>query len=205
VAAVLKAAGDCSDRTVLLLGAGVMGLTACAMTRSAGAKHVVACDPQSEPRRRALAFGATHAVCPVEKTVVENGSPCGELAVHEVLAELTDNRGADLVLELSGAATAVKLAMEQARIGGTVVLAGSVSPSGPMQVDPETLVRRMLTVRGIHNYHPRDLGTAIDFLSGPGRDYPFESLVSDEFTLNQAERAFACAHQHPGTRVAVVP
>jgi len=205
VAAVLKAAGDCADQTVLVLGAGVLGLTACAMSRSAGAKYVVACDPQSEPRQRAMAFGATHAVCPVENARVENGSPSGELALRKVLAKLTENRGADRVLELSGAASAVKLAMEQARIGGTVVLAGSVSPSGPMQVDPETLVRRMLTVRGIHNYHPRDLGTAIDFLSGPGRDYPFDTLVSGEFTLNQAEQAFACAHGQPGTRVAVVP
>jgi alcohol dehydrogenase len=205
VAAVLKAAGNCTNQTVLVLGAGVLGLTACAMARSVGAKHVVACDPQSEPRQRALAFGATHAVCPLEGTAVENGSLSGELAVRMLLAKLTENRGADLVLELSGAATAVKLAMEQARIGGTVVLAGSVSPSGPMQADPETLVRRMLTVRGIHNYHPRDLGTAIDFLSGPGCDYPFDTLVSGEFTLDQAEQAFACAHQHPGTRVAVVP
>jgi alcohol dehydrogenase len=86
-----------------------------------------------------------------------------------------------------------------------VVLAGTVAPVGNVGFDPESVVRRMLTVRGVHNYHPRDLGTALKFLAGPGRGFPWQSLVVAEYPLEQAEQAFAEAHAKPGVRVAVVP
>jgi hypothetical protein len=71
--------------------------------------------------------------------------------------------------------------------------------------DPEHVVRRMLTIRGVHNYHPRDLEAALTFLAGPGLSFPFESLAAAEFPLEQAEQALAHAHSHPGVRIAVVP
>ena len=90
-------------------------------------------------------------------------------------------------------------------MGGTVVLAGTVAPVATIALDPEKAVRRMLTIRGVHNYHPRDLKTALDFLAGPGRTFPFEDLVDSEFALEEADQAFKHAHANPGTRVALVP
>jgi hypothetical protein len=72
-------------------------------------------------------------------------------------------------------------------------------------LDPEMVVRRMLTIRGVHNYTPRDLATALDFLDGPGEAYPFTGLVGRTFRLDEVEQAFVYAHAHPGSRVAVVP
>jgi threonine dehydrogenase-like Zn-dependent dehydrogenase len=86
-----------------------------------------------------------------------------------------------------------------------VVLAGTVAPVGTVGLDPEKVVRRLLTIRGVHNYHPRDLATALGFLAGPGRDFPWQSLVVAAYPLEQAEQAFAAAHAQPGVRVAVVP
>jgi hypothetical protein len=34
-----------------------------------------------------------------------------------------------------------------------VLLAGTVAPVGTVALDPEDVVRRMLTIRGVHNYH----------------------------------------------------
>ncbi len=191
-AAVLRAAGPVDRRTVLVMGAGVLGVTACAMARAAGARTVLAADPLPANRERARMFGATHAV------------PTGN-ALAGAVADATTNRGADVVLELAGTADAVTAALALARVGGTVVLAGTVAPVGTVAFDPEAAVRRMLTIRGMHNYHPRDLAAALDFLAGPGRAYPFAELVGAEYALADAERAFADAHARPGVRVAVVP
>src|SRR5262245_22979801 len=92
VAAVLRigAGADLAGKAVLVLGAGALGLTACAMARSAGARVVIASDPQERGRERAIAFGATHAV----------SASRDELAA--VVAETTAGRGADVVLELAG-------------------------------------------------------------------------------------------------------
>lgn len=190
-AAMLRAGGSVEGRTVLVLGAGVLGVTACAMARTAGATAVIVGDPIAACRERAVAFGATHAYSPDE--------------LAEGVRNATAARGADLVLELAGSAESVRNALSLARTGGTVVLAGTVAPVGTVEIDPEKFVRRMLTVRGVHNYHPRDLVTALNFLAGPGRGFPWESLIVARYPLEETERAFATAHASPGQRVAVIP
>ncbi len=47
IAAALEGAGDLQDRTVCVLGAGMLGLTACAMARSCGASSIVCVDQQT--------------------------------------------------------------------------------------------------------------------------------------------------------------
>jgi alcohol dehydrogenase len=193
VAALLRHAGPVANRNVLVLGAGVLGVTACAMARAAGARGVLASDRTPECLQRAAAFGATHTL-PSEPNALAAG-----------VAEATQGRGADVVFELAGAAQTVAAGWSLVRTGGTLVLAGTVAPVGTIGVDPEQVVRRMLTIRGVHNYHPRDLAAALEFLAGPGRAFPFESLVVGEYPLEQVEEAFAVAHAHPGVRVAVRP
>jgi alcohol dehydrogenase len=193
VAALLRQGGPIAGRTVLVLGAGVLGVTACALARTAGARAVLVSDAVGACRERALRFGATH-VFPAEAEELAAG-----------VREITQGRGADLVVELAGAAGTVQAGLALARTGGTVVLAGTVAPVGNVGLDPENVVRRLLTIRGVHNYHPRDLATALGFLAGPGRDFPWQSLVVAAYALEQAEQAFAAAHAQPGLRVAVVP
>jgi putative phosphonate catabolism associated alcohol dehydrogenase len=190
-AAMLRYGGAVDGRTVLVLGAGVLGVTACAMARTAGASAVIVGDPVAACRERAMTFGATFALSTDE--------------LSDGVRDATAGRGADVVLELAGSADSVRNALSLARTGGTVVLAGTVAPVGSVELDPEKFVRRMLTVRGVHNYHPRDLVAALNFLAGSGREFPWESLIIARYPLEQTERAFATAHASPGQRVAVFP
>jgi hypothetical protein len=63
----------------------------------------------------------------------------------------------------------------------------------------------MLTIRGVHNYSPADLATAIDFLAGPATAFPFASLIGRSFRFDEIEAAFTHARDHPGVRVVVMP
>jgi alcohol dehydrogenase len=192
-AAVLRAGGDVASRSVLIFGAGMVGLTACAMARIAGAASIIVSDPDAIRRERSHAFGATN-VCSADAQ---------ELAA--VVADVTLGRGADLALELAGVADTVKAGLLLTRIGGTLILAGTVLPTPGIALDPEWVVRRLLTIRGVHNYVPRDLGAALDFLSSTGEAFPFADLVQRTFPLDEVEQAFQYAHQHGGGRVAIVP
>ena len=110
---------------------------------------VVVSDPDPALRNRAYNFGATHAL----------SADAEEIAT--AIRDVTQGRGADLVLELAGVEdAAVTTALASARTGGAVILAGTVAPIGSVGFDPEQVVRRMLSIRGVHNYHPRDLATA---------------------------------------------
>ena len=187
VAAALEPAGDLTGATVAVFGLGLLGLTACGMARTAGAAEVIAVDPQPARRERAFAFGATAAVEP------------GTLASHPAAGRV------DLALEVSGAPAAVAEAIAQAGLGGRVHLVGSVAPAGLTAVDPESIVRRLLKIRGFHNYAPQHLLAAVRFLSAHGGRYPFASLVERWYPLDDVEAAFADAAGSGAVRIGVRP
>ena len=190
-ASALRAAGGVRDQRVLILGAGVLGVFASSMAKSAGAAAVVVVDPQAACRERALTFGADEAFDGNQDNLISE------------LKSRTDGIGFDVVLELAGVTPSVATAFATVRTGGTAILVGSVAQCDPLPVDPEQIVRRMISLRGVHNYHPRDLRAAVEFLAGPGGRFPFASLVVEEFSLTNVEAAFRSAHTQPGVRVCV--
>ena len=175
-AAVVRCAGAVADQTVVVLGAGVLGTMACATLHRAGAREVWAVDPHRPSRERALRFGATRAF--------DSGA---ELSAQVLAA--SDGVGADVVLELAGGAASSATSLALVRLGGVVVWAGSVSPSDAIAVVPEAVVRGMITLRGMHNYHPRDLQAAVAMLAEDGGRFPFEELVAERFPLERMNKA----------------
>lgn len=192
VAAALRHAGVLADAVVLVQGAGMLGLTAAAMARSRGARAVLVCD--TDPSRLALAerFGATHVL------------PAGDAGLRPTIDNLTQGRGADVALELSGASAAIEAGLELLRIGGRYVWVGAVAPVPAVAVLPERMVRGQLSIHGVHNYHPRDLLAAVEFLCSEHRRYPFAELVATTLPLEEATAAFAHAATHRPVRVGVV-
>lgn len=174
---------------VLVLGAGTLGLTACAMLREAGAREVICCDTNMTRAVRALDFGATRALSPADLPGLHHGH----------------SRGADAALEFSGSSVAVSAAIAALRVGGTAILAGTVLPSPAVALDPELVVRRMLTIRGLHNYAPEDLLAAVRFLDEAQWRYPLAAMVAEAFPLTSINEAFAAATARPGFRIAVCP
>lgn len=195
VAATLRSAGGCRDEVVLIQGAGMLGLTACAMARWQGAREVIACDIDARRLARASSFGATRCVL-----AAADGKE-----LETIVREVTNGRGVDLAIELSGSTDALERGLELLCIGGRYIWAGAVFPSRPLSLGAETIVRRHLAIRGVHNYAPRDLRTAVEFLSVNHREYPFGELVSETFSLSEADAAFRHAIEQRALRIAVSP
>lgn len=186
VAAAFEAAGAIEGRTVLVLGCGLLGVTAAAWARALGAEAVIACEKETGRLAIAGAFGASHRA--------------GPEALTGRIDELTGGYGVDVVFEMTGAAESVGMALGLSRVGGTVVLVGSVFPTRAVPIEPETLVRRCLTIRGVHNYAPGHLLAALEFLAGHP-EYPFGRVVSCWVPLEGVEGALGTA----GLRVGVRP
>lgn len=181
VMAVLEAAGDLAGRRVLVVGAGMLGLTAAAGASARGAASVLVTDVDPQRLATARGFGAT-----------------GTLLAGESVPEV------DVVLELAGSADAAAAGLASLDVGGRLVLAGSVSPGQAIAVDPEQVVRRWLSVVGVHNYEPRHLQEAIDFLSATQQRWPWGDLVAEPRALADLPGLLtAPAGAHP--REAVVP
>jgi alcohol dehydrogenase len=190
VMAVLRPAGALDGAAVLIFGAGLLGLTAAAVARSRGARAVIVADPDRDRLGLASTFGATHTAGDVAR-------------IATVVHSATNGYGADVALELSGAAAAAEEAVARVRVGGRCIWAGTVLPTRPVPVAPETIVRRHLTIQGVHNYHPRDLRDGLAFLAGHHRSYPFAELVGEAVALAEADTAFRKAEESRAVRVAV--
>jgi alcohol dehydrogenase len=190
VAAAMEAAGPCEGRIALILGAGMLGLTATAWARSVGCSDVIACDLDADRLAMSRAFGATHAVAP------------GELA--ECVGERSGGRGVDFVIELTGSPTAFENADPLIRLGGTLVLVGAVYPSRPISLSMERIVRGCRTIRGVHNYAPHHLRSAVEFLDARS-EFPFGSLVAGWIPLDRVSNAIGSEGARSALRVGVRP
>jgi putative phosphonate catabolism associated alcohol dehydrogenase len=190
VAAAIEAGGPIAGNRVLVMGAGMLGLTAASWASLEGAEAVIACDAEPSRLRLAGRFGATHRADP------------GSLA--DVIAEATEGRGVDIALELTGAPEAIEGALQGLRIGGTLVLVGSVCPTRPVPIVPEQVVRRCLTIRGVHNYRPEHLGRALEFLDRAG-SFPFEDLVTDWRPLSALSSALESPPDPDRPRLGIRP
>jgi alcohol dehydrogenase len=195
VAAVFRHTGPVAGQTVVIHGAGMLGQTACAMAATDGAKRTIVLEPSAARRATALEFGATDAL--------DSDQPAN--ALRDLVQGLTDGRGADIGIELSGIPAAVELGVDLLRFGGRFVLAGATFPSRPSQLAAEQIVRRMLHIVGVYNYNPEDLETALAFLSRAQGRFPFEQLVRQTFSLGDVNAAFEFAERERPPRVAIVP
>ena len=195
VAAALRAVGDCRDTNVLIQGTGMLGLTTCAMIRSRGAREVIACDIEPGRLKLAARFGATRCID------VSGGTS----ELRETIEALTSGRGVDSAIELCGSSDAVEAGLPLVRVGGRYVLVGAVFPDRPFSASAEAIVRHLLRIQGIHNYTPRDLLDAVEFLDQHLHRYPFAELVRGSFFLDTADKAFQHAIESRSPRVMVRP
>ena len=107
---VLLDTGIRFGENVVIFGQGVVGQLITMLARRSGASQVFAVDPIAQRREQALGSGAD-AVFPQD----------GDLAGR--IRELTSGRGADVVIEVSGAPAALQPALDSVATQGTVVVA----------------------------------------------------------------------------------
>ena len=183
VAGSLRLVGEMKGRKVALWGIGMLGTIACAMCREAGASEVIALDINEKRLETALRFGAT--------TCLRSDQANAE--------ELK----ADITIDYSGFLGAMEDSVRALAIGGTAVWVGGVCPQDKVKLDSEQIIRRLSTIKGLHNYNAEDFKAAVDFITTYYKKYPFAELIYDGFTLEYAEDAFRYAIDRNPYRVGI--
>jgi putative phosphonate catabolism associated alcohol dehydrogenase len=194
--AVAAAADIGLGDSVVIQGLGLLGLYAAAIARTRGARRVIGIDPLGSRRDRALLFGVDVALDPHQLS--------GDELAREVQA-LCRPAGADVVVEVCGDAQVIPAGMAMLRVGGVYVVAGVVNPRSEVVIDANLLLGKLLTLRGVHNYHPRDLIAALDFVVAQRRQFPFSALVDGRYALDEVGAAMADAAAGRVLRAAIVP
>lgn len=190
VAEALRGCRELSGRSVLIFGAGMLGLTAAAMSRWLRAERIVVCDLDADRLALARRFGATDT---------------GLWPDFEDQSKSGSSLEVDVVLEMSGAPAAAAAGLQHLAIGGELVLVGAVSPTAAVPIEPEQIVRRLLIIRGVHNYTPASLQFAVQFLIETRSEFPFAGLVAQTFPLSRINDAIAFAVESRACRVGIDP
>jgi threonine dehydrogenase-like Zn-dependent dehydrogenase len=120
--------------SVVVLGAGMIGLALVQALRLAGGGRLMVVDLADDRLALARKLGATHAI-----------NPARENAAAAIL-DLTQGRGADMAFEAVGVAPTVDLALSCLRKGGVATLVGNISPK--IEFPLQAAVTRELTIHG---------------------------------------------------------
>jgi len=195
MACVTEAAAIELGDTVVIQGLGLLGIYGCAIARSRGARKVIGIDSVSERLELACKFGADLTL---DLSALEEKD-----LVERVRAECRPD-GADVVIEVSGNPGAVATGIPMLRCGGRYIIAGLVNPGSYFTLDGNDLVRKLITIKGVHNYHPRHLVQALDFVMSHRHQYPFADLVDGIFPLELINEAFSQAAAHQVLRAAII-
>ena len=110
VGAALNTAKVTAGSSVLVIGAGGVGVAAIQGARIAGAAAIVAVDLHEGKLDRAKAFGATHGVLPED--------------LPAAIAEVTGGEGFDFTMECIGMPSTMRQAFDMTRRGGTCCIVG---------------------------------------------------------------------------------
>jgi putative phosphonate catabolism associated alcohol dehydrogenase len=190
-AAAIDAAKLETGDTVVVLGSGMLGLTTCAMAKELEKCTVICVERSAERRDLAMRFGADFAV--------------DSSGLKEVIDKTTGHRGADCIVECTGSNELFSTAFDNIRIGGRLILVGAVFPQAPIPMVLERIVRRNLSLIGIHNYAPSHLMYAVDFLAKSSSSYPFASLVEAWYRIQNLNEAIDHAGRGTAIRIGVRP
>ena len=162
---------DASD-TVLVLGAGPIGLGVVAAAVAKGGRVLVA-EPSAARGELALRLGADAVADPTSDSFLAE------------VAQLTEGRGASVVFEASGKPAAMATALEVAGFRARLVYIGiDVGGSAPAKLG--LIQSKELQLRGIIG-SPGVWPQTLRFLSRSGVD--LSPLVTSSFALSDAEKA----------------
>lgn len=183
--------------SVVVQGAGPVGIAALAVAKSAGAAQVTVIGGPGHRLQMAKRFGADHVI-----DLDEVRDPQARLAA---VRELTRGYGADVVLECAGIPKAVVEGMELCRDGGKYLVLGHYCDAGPVLWNPHVITRKQLQVFGSWSSEPRHLKQALEFLRANRERFPFHEMVSHRFTLDQANEALAITAEWQSAKSVFVP
>lgn len=194
--------------SVVVFGAGPVGLLCMAVARAFGATKIVAVDINPERLEFAKKYAATHGI------LSQRESP--EDAARRIISDTDLGPGADVVLDASGAEPAIQTSIHTLRVGGNYVQGGLgksdiTFPIGAMSA-------KELNVRGSFRYSSGDYQLALQLIESGRVDV--KTLITGTVKFVDAEKAFGdvkaakgiktlvrrhCSHNVPETVANSVP
>ena len=177
--------------TVVILGDGPLGLLHAQAAKTLGATQVIVSGHHDYRLRVAQKVGIDYTVNSKNESI------------KNYVNEITNDRGADLVIVAVASSEATQRAMELIRIGGKVTLIGDFRdvPQPKLEVDPKFLLRDDATLMASWGCAPYDYQAAYKLIKS-GR-INVKDMVTHTFSMEQFSDALELIASRQCMRVAI--
>ncbi|KAE8358129.1 alcohol dehydrogenase [Aspergillus caelatus] len=184
--AIAKTADLRAHQTVLVLGAGPIGVLCQAVAKVYAAKTVVAVDVVERRLEVSKSYGVDYTYIPPRAAPGDDPMEHAEMVATKMKSQFGIEEGFDVVLECSGAEPCVQLGIYAAKPGATFVQAGMGKEN---VLFPVTAVcTKGIIVKGSIRYLPGCYPAAIDLI-GRGQ-IDVKRLITNRYKFEEAEEAF---------------
>jgi len=183
--------------TLVIQGAGGLGINAVAVARERGVSQIIVIDGIDSRLELAEEFGA-------DVTVDLKEFPTPQSRVKRV-KELTGGEGADAVIELVGVGAVISEGIEMLSSGGTYLLIGNITQTQRCELKPAELIHGGKTIHGLMWYRPESLQKALTLLSTRADRYPFQKILSHKYPMRAIDEAFRDQDAGKVQRSALLP
>jgi L-iditol 2-dehydrogenase len=188
--------------SVVIQGAGGLGIQAAAVAKDMGAATVIVIDQLASRLELARAFGADHTIDLKEVT--------DRRERVNLVRKWTGGVGAAVACDFVGFPQVIAEGIEMLRSGGTYLEIGTISRGAKVELEPSLLVWGSKTIVGVIQYDPGTIARALDFLVRNRARWPFDRLISHTYPLEKINQAFADSEWHAKettsiTRAALTP
>jgi putative phosphonate catabolism associated alcohol dehydrogenase len=180
VAGAFRLSGSVENQIIVVNGAGMLGLAACAMAKSLKAAAIIAIDKDIKRLALSASFGSTMQWL--------YANEYGKYISVETGDEV--NLKADCVFDFTGDPQAMASTLGLLGIGGSAIWVGATYPQPPVHINAEQVVRNLWTIRGLHNYNQDDLLHAVWFMRDFDHVFCFNSLVENKGSADFIHEAF---------------
>jgi L-iditol 2-dehydrogenase len=177
--------------TVVVIGAGPIGLMHTMLAKASGAGKVIVSEPSAKRRNAALQFGADLLLDPAAESL------------DEMVAFQTGGLGADVIILAIGSPAMANAVLGIARKGGRISLFAGFSKDAMPPMDVNLIHYGELAVYGSSSLQRRDLKRALDLMGKKTIDA--EALVSHSFNLERIHDAVALAESGDAIKIAIAP
>lgn len=183
------------DESIVIQGAGGLGLYCAAVAKARGARMVVVIDRVPERLAMAKAFGAD--------AVINLDDFPDSKALHKEVRRLTDGYGADVVAELVGSPVVVNDGIKFLASMGRYLEMGNINFGMTYESDPSRLVMANKSIIGVSLYEPYALGESLRFLERSKHTLPLDKMLAARFPLADINAAFEKADKREVVRACI--
>jgi threonine dehydrogenase-like Zn-dependent dehydrogenase len=185
------------DDTVVVLGVGPLGMCFLMKARMLGAGTVVAVDLSDYRLNFAKRLGADHVI---------NAGNTGKSERLKLVKDLTNGRGADMVVECAGVPEAVPEALEMLRVSGLLVEAGNFSDLGEVSISPHRhLCAKNVRILGVSGEEPAAYAPSMRQMVRYMKHYPLKEFVTHKYSLRDVDAAVKKAIEPESMKVILDP